>query len=128
MGMQGKFLLFNSILLGTRIASLAVGGLLRDVLVTLLLFSITGTICYCFFCLFILNKSGVTLKNMMDDMWRLAANALLPILPVVALKAFGASPMVITMACCLAALAYYAILCFRDEEIKKLLAGHAGRW
>ena len=128
MEMQGRFLLFNSVLFGTRVVSLVVGGLLNSILISLILFSITGTAMYFFFCLFILKKAGLSMAIISNDMLRLIAISFITILPVFVLKIYGVKSLVIVMVGCGTALLYYTIFYFRDEELKKLLTGYASRY
>lgn len=127
MEIQGRFLVFNAVLLATRVFSLAAGGIMGDVVVSLALFSITGALIYGFLCLFILGRSGVGIGTVLSDTLRLVGLASIPLSPVVFLKLFGASPVAVTAACCATAVAYYAMLGFRDREFRLLLGSLAGR-
>ncbi len=126
--MQGNFLLFNTILLGSRIACLLIGGLMNRVVVSLVLFSITGAVLYCLFCLFILNKAGVTTKCVINGSLGPIAIAFAALSPVIIMKICGASPTALVIAGCITAVINYAILFFHDKELKKLLAGRTAGW
>lgn len=124
--MQERFLLFNAVLLGTRIAGLTLGGLMGSVLVSLALFSVTGAMIYGFLCLFILKEAGLSVAGVFTAVARPVGGAFLAAMPVILLKIAVVSPLLLAAACCVSALAYYAALLYRDDEIGKLLAGRAG--
>lgn len=126
--MQGKFLLFNSVLLGTRVVSLVIGGLLHSILISLMLFSITGAIMYFYFCLFILKKAGLTLKMLTHDTFRLIAMAIITMLPVIVLKGYGVQSSAFVITGCVTALLYYTILYYRDKKLQKLIASYIVRY
>jgi len=121
--MQGTGLIFNSILLATRIASLVIGGLLKSVLTALVLFSFTGALLYLGLCLFILKKSGSKMSMLSKDVLQAGIISLIAIFPVVILKVFDSQPLTSVIAACLSLLLFYVILYFRDEELQKLMAG-----
>jgi len=125
--MQGAGLIFNSVLLATRVASLVIGGLSKSILLALLLYAGTGTILWCGLCFFLLIKAGLTFQMMMRDTLKIAVVAAVALLPVCLLKTFGLQPLYIVIAECLCALFYYAFLYFQDEEMQKLFTCHAGR-
>lgn len=128
MEMQGKFLLFNSVLLGTRVVSLVIGGLLNSIMISLMLFSLTGAIMYFYFCLFILKKAGLTMKMLTNDTLRLIAIAIITMLPVIVLKGYGVQSLAVVITGCMTALLYYTILYSCDKELQKLIASYMGRY
>lgn len=124
--MQGRFLLFNSVLLGTRVVSLVIGGLLNSILISLMLFSITGAIMYFYFCLFILKKAGLTMKMLTNETLRLIAIAIITLLPVIVLKGYGIQSLAVVITGCISALLYYTILYSCDKELQQLIANYIG--
>jgi len=119
--MQGRYFIFNSILLTTRIASLMIGGFFNSVKVSLMLFSITGSIIYFCLCLFFLDKAGLTMKVLFRDIYQMILIAFILILPVIVLKNYGVQTWAVVIVGCLCGLIYYAILYYRDKELKKLM-------
>lgn len=127
--MQGRFLVFNLVLLVSRVVSLAIGGFMDSIIVALMLFSITGSIMYFFFCIFILRKSGLKMKVLVDDTLRIFTIAFIALLPVVVLKVYGTQSLtVIIIADFLSAVLYYTLLYFLDPELQKLVANYVGRF
>ena len=124
---QGAGLLFNSILLVTRIASLVIGGFLNSILLALMLFAITGAIMYFGFCLFLLKKSGVSMSMLVSRALQMFVIVVISLLPVAILKGFGAQSLIAVIAGCLSLPLYYLILYLRDDELKKLVADFWGR-
>jgi len=121
--MQGTGLFFNSILLMTRIASLAIGGLLNSVLIALILFSFTGAILYLGLCMLILKKSGVKKPVLLKDILRSGMICLIVISPVIICIVFSAEPLYSVIAACSSFLLYLVILYFRDNDLQTLLKG-----
>lgn len=124
---QGQGLLFNTILLVTRIAALIIGGLFNSILTALALFSVTGAIIYLGLCLFILKKSGLAVSMLVRDVLHTNGIAIIAILPVVILKGFGTQPVISVIAACLSLLLYYGILYYSDKELQELAEGFVGR-
>lgn len=121
--LQGTGLLFNSVLLGTRIATLVIGGFLNSILIALVLFSITGSMLYLYLCLLILQKSGIKLSAIAGDTLKALFIALVALLPVAVLKVYDIQPVLIAITGCLSILLYYITIFFRDETVRKLVTG-----
>jgi len=119
--MQGTGLVFNSILLVTRIASLLIGGFLNSVMTALMLFSFTGAILYLGLCLLILRKSGSKISILVKDVLQTGIISLIAVLPVVIIKVCDFQPLISVIAACLSLLFFYMLLYFRDEELRKLV-------
>ena len=127
MEMQGTGLFFNFILLATRVASLIAGGFTGSILLALLLYAATGTIMWGGLCLYLLNKSGLTVRLWYRDVCKVVINAAISLMPVIFLKFYGTQSLFIVIAGCLSALLYYALIYFHDEELRKLFARWTGR-
>jgi lipopolysaccharide exporter len=121
--MQGTGLFFNSILLVTRIASLAIGGLLNSVLIALMLFSFTGAILYLGLCLLILTKSGVKKYVLVKDILGTGMVSFIAIIPVIIFVVFSAKPLYSVIVAGLSFFLYLIILYFRDNDLQTLLRG-----
>lgn len=124
--MQGTGLFFNVILLITRVASLVIGGLTGSILLALLLYAGTGTIMWGGLCLYLLNKTGLTVKLWYCDVCKIVINAAVSLMPVIFLKFYGTQSLFIVVVGCLSALLYYGLLYFHDEELQKLFARWTG--
>ncbi len=118
--MQGTGLLFNTILLITRVVSLVIGGLKGSILLALILYTTTGTILWCGFCFYLMYVSGVKLHDLSADCLKLMAMILLSLLPVVPLKFMGLEPIIIFIAGITSILLYYILLYLQDKEIQNL--------
>jgi len=125
--MQETGLIFNSVLLVTRVLSILIGGLADNILLALLLYSGTGTVMWCGFCLYLLKKAEVMLSNVYRDAIKIVTMVILACLPLVVLKFFAIRPQYVVIACCLSALLYYTLLYFHDDDIRTLLASYMGR-
>lgn len=125
--MQGSFLLFNSALLATRVASLFAGGLAQSILITLLLYSGTGTVMWVGICLYLLSKANLPLRLLARDSVRIIFVAVILLLPLAALKGCSVQPNLAVLAGCLSALLYYTILYFRDKNLQTLVTRYFKR-
>ncbi|HPJ95071.1 MAG TPA: oligosaccharide flippase family protein [Deltaproteobacteria bacterium] len=120
--MQGQGLVFNSLLLATRIASLMVGGLLNSILIALMLYSITGSIMYFSICLFILKKSGLNLSMLVKNIFPICIIVFLALLPVVIMRGFGVQPITTVAGGCISMLLYYVVIYFHDRDLRRLVS------
>jgi lipopolysaccharide exporter len=120
--MQGTSLLYNAILLATRIISLLIGGLLNNAFIALMLFSFTGAIFYLVFCLFILKKSGVQKAMLAKETLQVGVIILIGLVPILLFKGLNVQPFIIVIAVFLSLPVYYIMLYFRDGELHGLVA------
>jgi lipopolysaccharide exporter len=120
--MQEVGLIFNSILLVTRVASLAIGGILQSIVLSLALFSVSGALLYLGLCILILKKSGTKLSMLSRHIVQTAGIAAIAILPVLIFKISGTGPLFSMGAAILSLLIYYGTLYLRDEELQQLFA------
>ncbi len=125
---QGESLVFNAILLVTRIASLVAGGLTGSILLALMLYAGTGTIMWIGLCLYLLNKADLKYALLARDTFPIVVAAMISLLPILGLKVYSAQPLTVIIAGCLCTVLYYIIIYFRDKELQKLLMGFAGRF
>lgn len=112
----------NALNLVTRLVSLVIGGLFKDVYLALGLFSATGILVYGYFSLTILFAAGVGLPQI----WRILSRAVVSAVPyliaLVALKMMNLSPWAMTAAAAVA-IALHLINFFRhDRDFVSLLS------
>lgn len=119
--MQGQGLVFNSLLLATRIASLMAGGLLNSILIALMLYSITGSIMYFSICIFILKKSGLNLSMLVKDIFPICIIGFLALLPVVIMKGFNTQPLITVLGGLISLFFYYVVIYVRDKDLQYLV-------
>lgn len=124
---QGSFLLFNSVLLAARVASLVAGGLANSILMALMLYAGTGTVMWIGLCVYLFWKAGSPIRVLVRDVMQAMGIAAIALLPLLVLKGCGVRPLFIVIAGCLSGFFYYTILYFRDEELRKLVAHFTGR-
>jgi len=119
--MQGQGLLFNSLLLATRIASLILGGLLNSILIALMLYSITGSVMYFCICIFILKKSGLNLSMLIKDILQICTIGFLALLPVIIMKGFDVHPLITVLGGLVSLFFYYIVTYVRDRDFQYLV-------
>lgn len=119
--MQGQGLLFNSLLLATRIASLMLGGLFNSILIALMLYSITGSIMYFSICILILKKSGVNLSMLIKDVLQICTIGFLALLPVVIMKGINAQPLITVLSGLISLFIYYIVIYVCDRDLQYLV-------
>ena len=124
---QGLFLVFNTILLATRVASLVVGGLSNSIFLALSLYSGSGTAIWIFLCVYMLWKAGLPLRLVACDAFQTIFIAAIASAPVVFSKGFGVSKINVVIIGCLSSFLYYTILYFRDEEVKTIASLYFGK-
>ncbi|MFC1867384.1 lipopolysaccharide biosynthesis protein [Thermodesulfobacteriota bacterium] len=125
--MQESYLLFNSVLLATRVASLVAGGIANSILISLMLYAGTGTIMWIGLCVYLLWKAGLPIRFLARDALQIMVIAAIALVPLVVLKGYGIQPALAMISGCLSALLYYTILYFRDEDLQRLVARYVGR-
>lgn len=125
--MQGRFLLFNSVLFVTRLASLIAGGLAKSVFIALVLYAGTGTIMWIGLCVYMLWKAGLPIRLLASDVFQIMLIASISLVPLLIIKGSGVPSMYVVITGCFSTLLYYTILYFRDEELKRLITLYFGR-
>jgi O-antigen/teichoic acid export membrane protein len=125
--MQGTSLLFNLVLLVTRVASLLTGGLTRSIFIALILYSGTGMILWSIFSVYLLKKAGITIYKMAQSSLEIIIILFIVLLPLFALKIYGVEPLYIVISGCLTAILYYTILYFRDMNLQKIVDYFLGK-
>jgi lipopolysaccharide exporter len=118
---QEMSLYFNIFLVASRIASLVIGGLLGNVYVALVLFSVSGVLNWMWFYLWLMNKSGVMVHRTL----KILAEYLLLSLPFLSLTAYityyaAPGPITVIVVIGINILIYYSIVIGRDRELIRL--------
>jgi O-antigen/teichoic acid export membrane protein len=117
---QNYGLFFNGVLLGTRAASLIIGGMTGDVRFTLFLVASTGIACYGFLCFWLISKAGLPLKRALYHIVKYSIYSS-PLLIVTALAKWllGVQEIGVLLLglCCL--VVYYLPVMIQDEELRK---------
>jgi O-antigen/teichoic acid export membrane protein len=117
---QNYGLFFNGVLLGTRAASLIIGGMTGDVRFTLFLVASTGIACYGFLCFWLISKAGLPLKRALYHIVKYSIYSS-PLLIVTALAKWllGVQEMGVLLLglCCL--VVYYLPVIIQDNELRK---------
>ena len=117
---QSYGLFFNGVLLGTRVASLVIGGMTGDVRVTLCLLSGTGVACYGFLCFWLISKAGLSVIRVLYHIVKYSIYSS-PLLIVTALAkwSIGVQEVGILLLglCCL--VVYYLVVMVQDKELRK---------
>lgn len=111
----------NLLLLLTRVLSFAVGGYLGSVILSLVLFSITGLLVYGWFVFKIISFSGVDTEGIFRFLTKRLLNALLYLIPVIIAKVFvWEQPYVLIAVAILMVLLYVKnnLLSLVSEELK----------
>ena len=114
-------LLFNFSLIISRVASLLIGGFLGNIILALVLFSISGTCLWVGLCIYLLFKTGVKVKHVINYLISQFLLSGLFILPVFFIKyVFGASSLLILSVGSIAGILFYLNFFLREEKIRKL--------
>lgn len=116
---QGLFLFFNILLCGTRTSALIMGGLLGDVHLALLLFSVVGAIDYAVIGLWLFKAANASIYKMSKKILQQLVYCL-PILSVIIIiKWFiPLDPREIILIGSFTSILYYAIVIRHDEEMQ----------
>ena len=117
---QNYGLFFNGILLGTRTASLIIGGMSGDVKFTLFLVASTGVVCYSFLCFWLISKAGLPVITALYQIVKYSIYSS-PLLIVIALAKWSLGVQEIWVLvlglCCL--VVYYLPVMIQDNELRK---------
>ena len=113
-------LFFNGVLLGTRAASLIIGGMTGDVRFTLCLLAGIGVVCYGFLCFWLISKAGLPVMRALYHIVKYSIYSS-PLLIVTALAKWSLGVqemgMLLLGLCCL--VVYYLPVMIQDEELRK---------
>jgi O-antigen/teichoic acid export membrane protein len=117
---QNYGLFFNGALLGTRAASLVIGGMTGDVRFTLFLVASTGVVCYGFLCFWLISKAGLPVMRAIYCIAKYSIYSS-PLLIVIALAKWSLGVreigVLVLSLCCL--VVYYLLVMMQDKELRK---------
>jgi len=117
---QNYGLFFNGVLLGTRAASLVIGGMTGDVGFTLFLVASTGVVCYGFLCFWLISKAGLPVMRALYQIVKYSIYSS-PLLIFIALAKWSLGVQEIGVLllglCCL--VMYYLPVMIQDKELRK---------
>jgi len=125
---QRTHLVFNVLLLGTRFASLLIGGFAGSILLSLGLYAGSGTILWIGLCLYLVSKAGLSIRALSGYALKVLTMSMIVLLPVILVKTYFIQPMLVVISGCLATLFYYAIVYYHDESIGELVHGYVKKF
>ena len=122
--LQEVGLMLNIGLLVTRLASFITGGLIGDLILTMILYSMSGALIWGWFCFYLMHKSGVNISKL----WAVIASrfftAVIFLLPIIACKWVLSFRMIIVLAVAVAsASCYYVFIYIRDPQFRNNVQG-----
>jgi len=122
-------LVFNLILLVSRLAVLSLGGMIGDTIVAIALYSVTGVVFWGWMILYLLNLSGIPYRAGTGVILNYLTKAFVVCLPAIAAKVLGLPLIVLFLAAGLAAAVYGAIILREDPAVRRALAAllHGGK-
>lgn len=121
---QRSHLVFNALLLGTRFASLLIGGFAGNILLSLVLYAGSGTVMWIGLCLYLVSKAGSSVRSLSGYTLKVFTMSLIVLLPVILVKTYVSQPVLVVISGCFSCLLYYSIVYCRDESIRKLVHGY----
>jgi len=117
---QSYGLFFNVLLFCTRAASLIIGGMTDDVMLTLFLFASTGVACYSFLSFWLISKAGVSILQALYHIVKYSICSS-PLLIIIALAKYSLGVLqigVLLLGLC-SLIVYYSLVIRSDEELRK---------
>jgi lipopolysaccharide exporter len=119
---QELALIVNSIILGTRIAALVIGGLTHNIYLTLIIWSGTGVLVYGGLALWLLKLTHVPWSSAFRTILQYFLYASLPALLLVAAKyTLLPSPVWLVILTVVVSLTYYAVVLAKDRNLRDYL-------
>jgi len=115
-------LILNIIIIFATIASLTIGGLLKNVYVSFFLLSLLNGLAYAVYGFWFINHAGLALSNIFKTLWRFLVMSL-PVLIAVSLAKWfiHLSPFLLIIISCLGAIIFYGIGLKRDAKLQSLI-------
>jgi lipopolysaccharide exporter len=114
-------LLFDVVLMTSRIFSLVVGGVLGSITLALLLYSLSGTILWAWFCGYLVSHAGINPLAMARMVFQKGSVAAFFVIPSIFAKwVMGASPFVVTIVGLFSAVAYYGFAVWSDRDLRMI--------
>lgn len=122
---QEASLVFNVVLIISRVASLVIGGLLENIYLALILFSASGVSAWSIFTIWLLHQSKVSLKRVFIQILNYFAFSLPFVISIIWLKtSIIDNPLLISLLCTASIIVYYGIIIYRDKTIQKFLLSY----
>lgn len=119
---QELALIVNSIILGTRFAALVIGGLTRNIYLSLIIWSGTGVLVYGGLALWLLKLTHVPWASAFRTIFQYCFYASLPaLLLVAAMYTLVPSPVWLVILTAVVSLAYYAVVLAKDRNLRDYL-------
>jgi O-antigen/teichoic acid export membrane protein len=118
---QSWGLFLNSLVFSTRMISIIIGGMFGDVIIALILFSLSGFIIYGYLCIKIMNYSQIPVK----DSLKIIFSNLLQVIPIglilVLLVLLNIDSLIMVIFACILGLVYYMYNIKHEPLLKNLL-------
>ncbi len=115
------FFVFNIILISSRFITLIIGGMTQNIILTLVLYSVTGTLTYMYFQFYLCSLVGIPFQQ---SIIQIIKNLFLsaPFLGIIFLSKIstGNNALYVTLASILASVLYYLFLYLTDKDTKEL--------
>ncbi|MCG3139390.1 MAG: hypothetical protein HDKAJFGB_00258 [Anaerolineae bacterium] len=124
---QGRALLVNIIILVSRVASLILGGLNQNVVLALLLFTISGLVVYGGMLIWVMRLAGVPSRAVLDILARRGPMALLFAAAIALVKFFGDAYPVFVLLASLGLGALYYLWIFRQSFMQTMFSARYER-
>lgn len=117
---QGVGLAFNILLLGTRVASLIIGGLTGNIIFTLYLFMLTGVTCYGLLSIYLIAQVGISLRSSLFTLVKYLLNSIpFMALIVLAKEIWGIQEVGTLVMSFFFLIVYYLFILTHDTELRK---------
>ena len=113
---------FNIVNLFTRFLSLLIGGVIGSVYLALALFSLSGVVVYGTFCLYLIKKAGVTVRDIIQSFVHIFAFSVPGLCVLIFIKFMAVSHLsVFIISCALIAL-YYVAIYIKDPQVRGIMS------
>lgn len=120
---QNIDLSFNLLILLSRIIVLYLGGIYSSPIITLIFFSLTGVVFWCWMNFYILKISGVIIRKGIEDFLRFFFISFIFVIPLIISKYFLLPTYILLIIVGILTCVYYAVIISRDPVLKQELTG-----
>jgi len=116
---------FNLTLLNfsTRLISLVIGGLIGSIFLAIALFSLSGVLIYGLACFVFLKLADISITTTFNMITKRFAHALPFLIPLIVMKIFSFSSVMITLIALAVSIAYYLFIFLTDPYMRNLVDG-----
>jgi O-antigen/teichoic acid export membrane protein len=119
---QELALIVNSIILSTRVAALAIGGLTHNIYLTLIIWSVSGVLVYGGLALWLLKLTHVSLASALRSIFQYVLYAAIPgILLVIVINPLSHTPIWLLILTATVTFIYYTIVLMKDHSLRDYL-------